>query len=309
MIDRRRFIQLSSGALGALMLPGTPGAWARAATPDFSVGFLTDIHVDGRRGAPDGFRRALKHALDRPSPPSVLLTGGDLVYDILHKNVAAADEQYALFFESLKDVNVPVHHTIGNHDVLGVYDDSGMDPSHPQYGKTYFLQKMKIEKPYYSFDLESWHFVVLDSIGIDGRNYKGWVDAEQLEWLEDDLSASGKPTVISSHIPLFTNRDEWNGGTSEPDHPKAAIANVNEVVKIIDRHNVKMVISGHLHLNESATYHGIEFANIGAVSGKWWKGPNDGFEEGYAMLEFYKDEVSWRYMDYGWEIEEEIRSK
>ena len=26
--------------------------------------------------------------------------------------------------------------------------------------------------------------------------------------------------------------------------------------------------------------------------------------EGYAVLEFRGDEVSWRYVDYGWEVEE-----
>jgi hypothetical protein len=43
----------------------------------------------------------------------------------------------------------------------------------------------------------------------------------------------------------------------------------------------------------------------GAVSGNRWRGARDGFEEGWALLELRGDEVSWRYMDCGWEVEEE----
>ena len=43
-------------------------------------------------------------------------------------------------------------------------------------------------------------------------------------------------------------------------------------------------------------------ANLGAVSGNWWNGLRDGFEEGYSMLDFRGDQVNWRYVDYGWEV-------
>ena len=64
-----------------------------------------------------------------------MVTGGDLVMDILRTGTEEADQQYALFDAQLHGVKVPVHHTMGNHDVLGVYADSGLDPTHPKYGK------------------------------------------------------------------------------------------------------------------------------------------------------------------------------
>ena len=48
------------------------------------------------------------------------------------------------------------------------------------------------------FDHEGWYFVVLDSLAIEGNGYKGWIDAEQIAWLDDDLAASGKPAPSSS---------------------------------------------------------------------------------------------------------------
>ena len=49
----------------------------------------------------------------------------------------------------------------------------------------------------------------------------------------------------------------------------------------------------------------MTFANVGAVSGNWWNGLRDGFEEGYVMLEFRGDQVDWRYVDYGWQARPE----
>ena len=190
---------------------------------------------------------------------------------------------------------------MGNHDMLGVYEGSGVATEDPLYGKSYFTNRFNLERPYYSFDHEGWHFVVLDTLGIEGTSYKGWVDAEQIGWLEDDLAASGKPTVVVGHIPLFSNYIEMLRGTTEPIPAGVAVVNSHEVLPVLQKHPVKLVLAGHLHINEVFRYKGIEFANVGAVSGNWWNGVRDGFEEGYGLLEFRGDDVSWRYVDYGWE--------
>ena len=70
-----------------------------------------------------------------------------------------ADAQYALFDGVMSSVKVPVHHVLGNHDCLGVYEASGMAPGDALYGKAYFLQRFGLERLYHSFDHEGWHFV------------------------------------------------------------------------------------------------------------------------------------------------------
>jgi hypothetical protein len=90
-------------------------------------------------------------------------------------------------------------------------------------------------------------------------------------------------------------------GTEEPIPPGLSIVNAHEVAPILERSNVKLVLAGHLHINETFLYKGIEYSTVGAVSGNWWKGARDGFEEGYARLEFRGEQVSWEYIDYGWE--------
>ena len=53
-----------------------------------------------------------------------------------------------------------------------------------------------------------WHLVLLDSVRMDKddpNGYEAWVDEEQFDWLTKDLAAaSGKPTLILSHIPILS---------------------------------------------------------------------------------------------------------
>ena len=64
---------------------------------------------------------------------------------------------------------------------------------------------------------------------------------------------------------------------------------------------MRLVLAGHLHINESFLYKGTEYANVGAVSGNWWRGERNGFQEGYTRLFFRGDVLTKEYVDYGWE--------
>jgi 3',5'-cyclic AMP phosphodiesterase CpdA len=136
-----------------------------------------------------------------------------------------------------------------------------------------------------------------------GEHYRGWIDDEQLAWLEADLARAAAPTVVVGHIPLFSNYVEWNRGTSEGIPGHAVVVNSHRVAAIFEKHPVKLVLAGHLHVNETFQYKGIQFANVGAISGNWWRGLRDGFEEGYGLLEFRGEDVTLRYVDYGWETQ------
>ena len=304
-MNRRDFFRLAAGA--------TPLAWMGCASasrspspaPDFTMAYLTDPHVHGQQGAGRATALAFEHAMSQTPRPQRLITGGDLAFDVLETDKAAADAQFDLLDRALASVDVPIHHTLGNHDLLGVDEASGMDPGHPFYGKKYFLERFGLERSYGSFDHEHWHFVILDTMEIVGRHYRGWVDDEQLAWLEDDLARADRPTVVIGHIPLFSNFIEWRQGTAEGIADTVSVVNSHQVAEVLARHPVKLVLAGHLHVNETYLYQGITFANVGAVSGNWWRGLRDGFEEGYAILEFRGDRVDWRYVDYGWQAEPE----
>ena len=74
------------------------------------------------------------------------------------------------------------------------------------------------------------------------------------------------------------------------------------IVSLFKRHaNVKLCLSGHLHLTERIEYAGVTYVCGGAVSGNWWKGDHHGTEEGYAIVDLYDDgSFDWQYIDYNW---------
>jgi 3',5'-cyclic-AMP phosphodiesterase len=72
---------------------------------------------------------------------------------------------------------------------------------------------------------------------------------------------------------------------------------------ILRRHtNVKLCLSGHLHLLDDVAYDGITYMGCGAVSGDWWK--NQTFHQthcGFATLNLFADGTFERtYHTYDW---------
>ncbi|HEY0007665.1 MAG TPA: hypothetical protein VGB55_02980, partial [Tepidisphaeraceae bacterium] len=63
-----------------------------------------------------------------------------------------------------------------------------------------------------------------------------------------------------------------------------------------------LCISGHVHQVERLQMHGVHYVCNGAVSGGWWKGPNQGeCDAGYGMFNLYDDgSFDHDYVVYGW---------
>ncbi len=65
--------------------------------------------------------------------------------------------------------------------------------------------------------------------------------------------------------------------------------------------NVKLCLSGHLHLLDRVDYNGVTYLCNGAVSGNWWKGRHKDCDEGYAVIDLYDDgSFEHQYVKYGW---------
>ncbi|MCY1719519.1 metallophosphoesterase [Prolixibacteraceae bacterium Z1-6] len=267
---------------------------------NFSFVFMTDIHLTEARDATKGFLQAVD-TINKIAPDFVL-TGGDNIMDALAVSYTESVSAYDLFEESIKKLNMPVYSTMGNHEVFGLYERSGVSPDHEEYGKK--LYENRLAQRYYSFDHKNWHFVVLDAIGFtDDRHYYGHIDAEQLVWLKQDLDKIGdRPVVVSTHIPLLSV------GAQIMNEPTAAmsnaeiVTNASEVREILEQYNTKLVLQGHLHFLEDIQYNGINYITGGAVCASWWQGPRFGMEEGFIKVKASGEDFDWEYVDYGWEV-------
>lgn len=272
-------------------------------TKDFRFAFMTDIHLQPELNAPEGFQKAIECV--NGHNPDFVITGGDLIMDALGQQYNRADSLYNLFLGLEKTFNMPVYHTMGNHEIFGLYKQSGVDKTHPEYGEKMF--EKRVGSRYYSFDHKGWHFMVLDGIEDTGENsYVGMIDSLQMEWIRSDLNklADSIPIIISVHIPFVTVATQLEVGSLTANGSGTVINNSKEVLTLFDGYNLKLVLQGHLHYLEDIYAGGVHYITGGAVSSRWWGGRYRGLEEGFLMIEVKGDDFSWEYVDFGWEAEE-----
>jgi Icc protein len=266
---------------------------------DFSFAFLTDIHLQPELNAVEGFQTAIGsvNQLD----PDFVITGGDQIMDATAQPFERADKLYELYRQTVESFEMPVYNTMGNHDVFGMNEESGVDPSHPEFYKK--MYESRIGDRYYSFDYKGWHFMVLDSIGrgVD-RDYVGFIDGEQMQWIAEDLAGieADTPIVLSTHIPFITVAVQLSSGPTEPNSPGIVITNGREVLLLFLEYNLKLVLQGHLHFLEEINVGDVTFLTGGAVSADWWEGPRGTMEEGYVLIKVKGEEFEWEYIDFGW---------
>ena len=264
--------------------------------------FMPDIHVQPELRAVEGFQKAIARVNDLG--PAFVITGGDFVMDALGVGFERADSLYTLFIENMALFRMPVYHCIGNHECFGVYPESGVTEDHPEYGKKMFMNRIGEGKTFRSFDHGRWHFILLDPIGITSKNkYIGAIDKKQIEWLEEDLKAVGRerPVALALHIPLYSVAKQFKNGPNSANSVSTVVTNANEIMEVCRPYNLRLVLQGHLHIIEEIVWKGTHFITCGAVSGAWWEGPKEGFEEGFVVVDVMNGTIAWRYEDYGWQ--------
>jgi Icc protein len=306
MLDRRHFLSLLGAAGASAVLPGR--SFAAPAAEPFTFLFITDTHLQPELDAAKGTDMAFKKA--RGIKADFAIQGGDHVFDSLGVSKDRASSLFDLYGKTEQDLGMKLHHTIGNHDVLGVYPASGMAPADPYYGKKLFEERFG--KTYYSFDHKGHHFIVLDSIGItEDRAYEGRIDSAQLQWLAADLAAqaAGTPIIVSVHIPLVTAFLAYvpeapapaAGAPATATHHGLSVANSSAVLDLFAGHNVLGVLQGHTHINETVLWKGVPYITSGAVCGNWWHGTRLGTPEGFTVVTVANNKLTTRYETYGFQ--------
>ena len=304
-LNRRSFFrQTGALALGAAAGLATPSAFA-AADPRrrrlLRAAHLTDIHVSPDNHAPEGMAAALRHAQGQADKPDILLFGGDCIGDALGTPKPQVLVQWGIWDRVMAaELKIPAYQCIGNHDIFGWNQRDQPDlPQDPAYGKTLALEHLGLKERYYSFDHAGWHFVVLDSMELNHSNNQGYLarlDDIQFAWLARDLAATptAMPVCVLSHIPILSTAaflDGENAGTGTWIVPGAWMhIDARRIKDLFKQHpNVKVCLSGHLHMEDDTTYLGVRYLCNGAVCGGWWKGKHDEFGPAYALIDFYDD--------------------
>jgi 3',5'-cyclic AMP phosphodiesterase CpdA len=257
------------------------------------IAHITDIHVKPGLRAPKGLARCFHHIQSLPDKVDLILNGGDSIMDALSRDKSTVTKQWNVWDSVLKnECGIPMENCIGNHDVWGAGQKNDL-----LYGKKWALDTLALDKPYRSFDKAGWHFIILDSVH---PREEGWytarLDDEQIDWLKSDLKGVHKdtPVLVLSHIPILSAAAFFDGDNEKSGNWQIPGSWVHiDARKIIDlfyKHgNVKVCLSGHLHLLDKVEYNGITFLCNGAVSGNWWNGSYLQTHPGYALVNLYDD--------------------
>ncbi len=273
----------------------------------FSFAFLTDIHLQPELGAEAGFQWAIREV--NKLHPDFVITGGDLVMDVLNQSYGRSDSLYNSYIELSGKFEMPVYNTTGNHENYGWQRNEEGIEQHPEYGKGMFEQR--IGPRYYSFDHKGWHFIILDDVYLKEPGvYAGKVDEEQMAWIIKDLEKIDKetPIAISAHIPFITSASQISRGSMAANTEGLVVSNSLDVLRLFSEYNLKLVLQGHLHfLEDIYIQNQVHFITGGAVSGKWWDNkPDSKPEEGFVMIHVKGEELKWEYVDFGWTPPDDI---
>ena len=198
------------------------------------------------------------------------ITVGDIVWDEL--------QLFADYDKAVAQMGMPFFQCLGNHDMD--YRKGGDETSDDTFQETY-------GPTYYSFNRGQVHYVVMDNVRYLGkdRDYDGFFQQHQLDWLKKDLSfvSKEKLIVLCVHIPVHS-------GTK----------NNAALYSILEDRNVH-IMSGHTHYHVNAIKGNIYEHNHGTVCGAWWTGPicGDGTPSGYGVYKVKGTEISWHYQATG----------
>lgn len=304
-MKRKDFIQTSAAVLGTSLLPSLSFADDRAKKP-MRFAHLTDIHLKPGLTQEMGMAKALRHVQQLKTKVDFIINGGDAIMDALAIDKQNTQIQWDLFHNILKKENsLPIYHCIGNHDVWGWFIKENRPDNDRLYGKVWVVETLKMKKRFYSFSKGNWHFIVLDSTQLNpAGGYIAKLDPEQFVWLQEELTyvPAHKFICIVSHIPilsicagLFFDKTEANGDLKI--QRNLMHTDFIDLKKIFIKYpNIKVCISGHIHLQDELEYLGIKYYCNGAVSGNWWKGSFQEFAPAYAVVELFDDGSSKRTM-------------
>lgn len=279
--------------IGGLFLTPALSPLLKGKKPVLRVAHLTDVHLKNELEAPAKFAKCLHHVQQQSPKVDFILNGGDIVFDMNKENLSNINSQWKLLEDIIKaESSIPAHYCLGNHDVWWSENNKGQ----AVYGKQYTLDKLSLAKPYYSVEKNGWKFIILDSVHLDIDNtwYIGKLGDEQFAWLENELKNTNPatPILVLTHIPILTatlmikekvvNRWEMRGGDMHTDTAK--------IINLFYQYpNVKICLSGHVHLRDKVEYNNVTYICNGAVSGAWWKGNNKQTAPGYGLLDLYAD--------------------
>ncbi len=216
---------------------------------------------------------------------------GDIMFDNL--------QLYPGYEAGVREIGAPFFQVVGNHDLdFESLTDRG---STATFGRHF-------GPGHYSFNRGAVHYVVLDDVFWYGQGYMGYLGADALLWLEQDLARvePGSPVIVATHIPVLGSQHLRLG--DESPGTSLAITNREALYRLLEPFDAH-ILTGHTHECEHVFERGTHEHVTGAVCGAWWSGPicQDGTPNGYCIYTVRGEQISWQYKATGHAIDHQMR--
>ena len=238
---------------------------------------------------------------------------GMVAGDIVNDNLALYERHNKL----MAQIGIPMWNVPGNHD---------LNKESPGYRYATQTFKKVFGPDYYSFDYGQVHFLALNNVGYKGKGkgYEGHIDAQQMNWIENDLKdvPSDKLIMIITHIPLLTYANNRSFSS------RINTVNFDELLRVLGKFQYVYAIAGHdtsnswkVEINHTHGWHGYPFIahTLAETRGSGWhSGPRDergvrqatmedGNPNGYYVFYFEGTKVKPRFIPAGSDPTDRLR--
>ncbi|MEH2152659.1 metallophosphoesterase family protein [Nostoc sp.] len=217
------------------------------------------------------FKSVLEHLIQLDL--DFLLLPGDLTQH-------GEPENHAWLQQCLAQLPFPVYVVPGNHDVPVLLADQ---QSIAFADFPYYYTKFGYDDPQQMYYIRQL-LPGVKLIGLNSNSFNdqgeqvGCLDAKQLRWLEEVLAASGDELVL-----VMVHHNVVEHLPNQSNHPLAnryMLSNSAELLQLLRRYGVKLVFTGHLHVQDIAYSNGVYDITTGSLVS---------YPHPYRVLEFHRD--------------------
>ncbi len=244
---------------------------------------ISDTHISadleyGKQHAPhstqQGARALVQQINALPFQPDFVLHTGDVAYD-------PDESAYAVARDILGQIRYPVYYVAGNHD-------------YPAALQRVMLGRSEPALPYhYEFEVNGVQVICLDSNG-PAEPPRGYVLEEQLDWLEDRISAPDeRPLLVAIHHNALPVDIPWLD-----DFMRITNGEALHAVLAKARGRLRGVFFGHVHQNLTMFRDGVLYNSALSSWNQFhaWPGQVDTIQDdastpGFSIVTLTRDQT------------------
>ncbi len=221
-----------AGALVCVVFACTAASADEAGAALYRLAILSDR----TGGHTPGVYPEVIEAINRLNPDLVVTVGDHI--EGYGEDYERAHAEWDSVLALLRAIEAPVHMTPGNHDI---WDDESEAIYRDRTGRA----------PFYSFDHETTHFIVLDNSRLESWDR---MPVQQFTWLLRDLA-----NTDATNIFVFFHKPFWDQTLrrGKPDR----------LHDLLVQYGVDAVFCGHYHRCFTGDFDGIEYLTVGSSGG------------------------------------------